>query len=467
MATDNKILEIVIKAKDEASAQLKNISASLSNVGSVAKKSMAMAGKAIAGATVIAVGFGVASLKAYSEAETQMRGVDTVLKNLSKNFTANKKIVMDTADAYKKLGFDGEDTAMSITSLYAKTKNLTEAQKLNVIAMDLARYKNISLSEASKLVGSAYMGNTKVLKDFGIAIDESKSPMDALNEAHRVFQGSAVNSANTIAVTSERIKNAFVDLKENIGQALSGDGLNILGVLATTMERIASADFAGAFKKAKDSISSMFNFITENTSVMTTFKAIWEAITTAFNTIIRPSIEELITTLSKHKVEIVQIMEAFLTLTAWLATGVFITLLAGIKVIIETLNIVIKALVTTMNAMADAFSWAAEKVDKMYSALKRYLTLAKEAGGKVVDKLFGKATGGGVQVGQSYLVGEKGPEMFTPASNGSITPNYALAGAGGGMNLTINMNGGTYLDNTVAEQIGDRIVQNFKRIARF
>jgi hypothetical protein len=44
-------------------------------------------------------------------------------------------------------------------------------------------------------------------------------------------------------------------------------------------------------------------------------------------------------------------------------------------------------------------------------------------------------------------------------------PNYKLAG-GGGMSLTINMNGGTYLDDNVAEKIGDRIIQNVKRSFR-
>ncbi|MCK4609476.1 MAG: tape measure protein [Gammaproteobacteria bacterium] len=40
----------------------------------------------------------------------------------------------------------------------------------------------------------------------------------------------------------------------------------------------------------------------------------------------------------------------------------------------------------------------------------------------------GKATGGPVSGGTSYLVGEKGPELFTPSSNGSITPNDKLGG---------------------------------------
>jgi TP901 family phage tail tape measure protein len=39
-----------------------------------------------------------------------------------------------------------------------------------------------------------------------------------------------------------------------------------------------------------------------------------------------------------------------------------------------------------------------------------------------------RAMGGPVSSGRSYIVGEKGPEVFVPKSNGSIVPNYALGG---------------------------------------
>ena len=39
----------------------------------------------------------------------------------------------------------------------------------------------------------------------------------------------------------------------------------------------------------------------------------------------------------------------------------------------------------------------------------------------------GKALGGSVSAGTSYLVGEHGPERFTPSTNGTITPNSAGA----------------------------------------
>jgi len=45
-------------------------------------------------------------------------------------------------------------------------------------------------------------------------------------------------------------------------------------------------------------------------------------------------------------------------------------------------------------------------------------------------KFFGgRAAGGPVKAGGSYMVGERGPEMFTPGVSGTITPNHALGGS--------------------------------------
>jgi hypothetical protein len=41
-----------------------------------------------------------------------------------------------------------------------------------------------------------------------------------------------------------------------------------------------------------------------------------------------------------------------------------------------------------------------------------------------------RAAGGPVSAGTSYIVGEKGPELFTPSRSGGITPNHAIGGGG-------------------------------------
>lgn len=59
-------------------------------------------------------------------------------------------------------------------------------------------------------------------------------------------------------------------------------------------------------------------------------------------------------------------------------------------------------------------------------------------GGGILGKLFGggRASGGTVTGGRSYLVGERGPELFTPGRTGSIAPNSAISG---GANVVVNV----------------------------
>ena len=47
-----------------------------------------------------------------------------------------------------------------------------------------------------------------------------------------------------------------------------------------------------------------------------------------------------------------------------------------------------------------------------------------------------RAGGGSVKGGSQYLVGERGPELFTPGVSGMITPNHAL---GGSTNIVVNV----------------------------
>lgn len=75
---------------------------------------------------------------------------------------------------------------------------------------------------------------------------------------------------------------------------------------------------------------------------------------------------------------------------------------------------------------------------------KQFLTMGINQGfsalgqtGGILGKLFGggRASGGTVQGGRSYVVGERGPELFTPGRTGSIAPNSAMGGA----NVTVNV----------------------------
>ena len=56
-------------------------------------------------------------------------------------------------------------------------------------------------------------------------------------------------------------------------------------------------------------------------------------------------------------------------------------------------------------------------------------------GSGLLGSIF-RANGGPVKAGGSYVVGERGPEMFRPGVSGTITPNHAL---GGSTNIVVNV----------------------------
>lgn len=62
--------------------------------------------------------------------------------------------------------------------------------------------------------------------------------------------------------------------------------------------------------------------------------------------------------------------------------------------------------------------------------------------GSAVAGMFGgfRASGGPVAGGTSYIVGERGPELFTPHTSGAIVPNGALGGAK--VSVVVNNNAG-------------------------
>ena len=63
-----------------------------------------------------------------------------------------------------------------------------------------------------------------------------------------------------------------------------------------------------------------------------------------------------------------------------------------------------------------------------------------------------RAVGGPVSAGQPYLVGERGPELMIPSSNGKIIPNNHLGGGGSVIvNQTINVSTG--VQQTVRTEI--------------
>jgi hypothetical protein len=73
-----------------------------------------------------------------------------------------------------------------------------------------------------------------------------------------------------------------------------------------------------------------------------------------------------------------------------------------------------------------------------------------------------RASGGPVSSGQTYLVGEQGPELLTMGGNGYVTPNSQLAAAGAAP-IVLTVNAGMGADG---KEIGDVIVGKLREYER-
>ena len=120
--------------------------------------------------------------------------------------------------------------------------------------------------------------------------------------------------------------------------------------------------------------------------------------------------------------------------------------------------------INPMQRLADTLRMLRETIDNAREAWERF----KGAGG--LNQLEGvvstgtlggrRAAGGPVSGGSSYLVGERGPEIFTPMASGNIIPNDRL---GGSTNINITVNAGMGANG---KQLGEQIVTAIKRYER-
>ena len=77
-------------------------------------------------------------------------------------------------------------------------------------------------------------------------------------------------------------------------------------------------------------------------------------------------------------------------------------------------------------------------------------------GGGLLGGLFKRANGGPVSPGTSYMVGERGPELFTPKHGGNIVPNNALGGGSTSVVVNVDASGNSNVqgDQAQSRQLG-------------
>lgn len=215
-------VDIMVKARDQASKKFKKIGGSAVNMGSMIKKAAAMAAVYFSGRAIKR--FMGESLELFGRQEQAVVGLGAALKMLGKE--AELQAMREFAAQIQEVTEYGDEGTLELMALGAAMGRLsgTELQGATKAAIGLSKAFGLELVGAMRLVSRAAVGDTTMLKRYGIVIDQNLSTTEKFNEVVKIGAsnfGLAEAAADTYAGRVQQMKNAIGDLKEQIGSALS------------------------------------------------------------------------------------------------------------------------------------------------------------------------------------------------------------------------------------------------------
>jgi hypothetical protein len=320
-----------------------------------------------------------------------------------------------------------------------------------------------------------------------------------LDELESQYGGTAEATANW----SDRLRLSFETIKETIGIALLPAFERFATFITENVVPPLTAFFETDFPRMLESFSGAGEGIRE------AFVRVGEALREAFQV---PSdvslLEALLETISRlpENKFFMQLVDSFTKLIPDLLdllpplTELTMTLLPLMIQLVPILTEVVRFLAEIVKGLVGGFNNMKDEMDKVFgsaedgvgaidkirqafadfdagvlrvrdalhsawNALRDFLNL-QASGNRVAGvpalSLPKRAVGGPVSADRSFLVGERGPEIFTPGVGGFITPNNRLGGSSAPVyNITVNAGIGTN-----PTQVGQEIVSLIKRYER-
>jgi len=227
-------MNLIVKAVDNATPTLRKVGkglGSLKKIGSSVGSGLQTAAIGAVGIATAVAGFAVAATMAAAEEEQQIARLNGVLKTRGMLTDANTAAVDAQIDKMQNLAIADDQVRESLITATQFTKNFNDAIAIQNVAADVAAAKNISLEEATSLVGKAYQGNTKGLKGLGIEVKKGVKGMGALDAVTKKFKGSAEAAANTTGGKFTKAQLKFGNIVEDFGAKflpIANKGLDFL-----------------------------------------------------------------------------------------------------------------------------------------------------------------------------------------------------------------------------------------------
>jgi len=445
-----------------------------SKVGAFGKKAAAAFAVAGVAAAAYAGKLLIDGVKSAIEDEAAQAKLATTLTNVT-GATAKQIAAVESQILKTSLltGLTDDELRPSFERLVRATGDSDAALKLQATAIDVAAGSGKSLEAVTNAMAKAAEGNTGALSKLGIGLTSAQLKTMSMEEITAklaaTFGGQAAEKADTFAGKMDRLKVAFSEGKETVGSfVLDAITPMVSGFVNTVIPAIQKLS-----EELGPKLTPIFQTLTGyiRDYVIPTFKSIWQFITDFVIPALRDFLTPIINGLRSAFEQVAgkieensEKLKPFVTFLKALAVFVRDTLA---PVIGKILGAAFDILGAAIGGVIDFFATLVDLINKAYNAIKAIVNFIKNNPvtqfiGGAFDAAFGggKAMGGPVSSGTSYVVGERGPELFVPNTAGTIIPNGGSGGGGATLNLTVN---GAIDPEGTARTIVDVLNRSFSR----
>jgi hypothetical protein len=437
MATGSRTLKLSIlgdvdnlnKSLKAANADVENSSSKLGDFSKKAGLAFAAAGAA---AALYAGKLLIDGVKSAVEDEAAQASLAKTLGNVT---GATNEQIAAVEDQIKKnqllFGVSDQQLRPSLERLLRATKDVSEAQKLQSLALDIAAGSGKSLEAVSNALGKAYEGNSGALAKLGVGLSAAQLKTMSMDDVTKAladtFGGQATAKADTFQGKMLRLSETFNEAKETVGSyvlnALTplldnfvNKGIPAITAFSDSLGKTLGPAFATIFRVIRDDLlpvlTQWWSFLIDEVipAISSVVKPILEGLSSAFNTIkkaVSDNSEEL------------QPFYDFLYVIWKFIKNDLAPLLGG------TFKLALQAIGTIVGGLVNGFSSLVGFISGTINKMKEFVNYIKN--NPVTNFFFG---GGG---GSKGLMASTTPDLFGGGGGGG--------GGTGGSTLFYDPNG--------------------------
>ena len=373
-----------IQGLDKADKETKTFSDKLGGALKTGALAFAALGAA-AGAAAITIG--VQAVKAAIEDEKAQLTLAKTLENTTK---ATKEQIKGVEDYIKKTslakGVTDDQLRPSLDRLVRSTGDVTKAQKLQQLALDISAGTGKDLASVSEALGKAYDGNLGALKRLGVPLDDSivksKDFAKAQEALSKQFAGQSDVAANSFSGRMERVKIAIDEAKESIGAALLPILEKLLGFITEKALPFLN-NFVAGFENVTKSVNIDLGGALEYLQKI--FTPIFNGIQQAFGTV-SDAIE-------RNREKLQPLFDLFKGIAAFVRDILIPVLAIGLGEAFKIIGMVIGGVIDVIATMVDAISNAVKFIQGLIDKIQEYIDKANSMpiiGALIPDSLASK-----------------------------------------------------------------------------